>query len=107
MKRVILYLDGSPNDRDSLQNALQFHRKFGGRLDVAFLRLPEAKVGSLACRFADEADVLNPACVKVVLDGKGDALYFSRSVIPYPRDDGGQDFVLQCPHLPADPGISP
>ncbi len=51
---------------------------------------PDAKVGSLACRFADEADVLNPACVKVVLDGQGNALYFSRSVIPYPRDAAGR-----------------
>ncbi|GMV97315.1 MAG: 3-deoxy-manno-octulosonate cytidylyltransferase [Phycisphaerae bacterium] len=51
---------------------------------------PEAPVGSLACRFSNAADVLNPACVKVVLDGQGHALYFSRSLIPYPRDAGGR-----------------
>ena len=51
---------------------------------------PDAAMGSLACRFTNEADVLNPACVKVVLNGAGDALYFSRSLIPYPRDAGGR-----------------
>ncbi len=51
---------------------------------------PQAQMGSLACRFKRAEDVLNPACVKVVLDANGYALYFSRSVIPYPRDARGQ-----------------
>ena len=51
---------------------------------------PDAEVGSLACRFTRAEDVLNPACVKVVLNVAGDALYFSLSLIPYPRDSGGQ-----------------
>ena len=51
---------------------------------------PEANMGSIACPFKSEADVLNPACVKVVLDRDNYALYFSRSLIPHPRDDGGQ-----------------
>ncbi|GMU21809.1 MAG: 3-deoxy-manno-octulosonate cytidylyltransferase [Phycisphaerae bacterium] len=51
---------------------------------------PEVPMGSLACRFTNDADVLNPACVKVVLDAQGHALYFSRSLIPYPRDTGGR-----------------
>jgi 3-deoxy-manno-octulosonate cytidylyltransferase (CMP-KDO synthetase) len=51
---------------------------------------PDAHMGSLGCRFTTVSDVLNPACVKVVLDGNGFALYFSRSLIPYPRDSGGQ-----------------
>ena len=32
------------------------------------------------------ADVLNPALVKIVVDGHGRAVYFSRSPVPYPRD---------------------
>jgi 3-deoxy-manno-octulosonate cytidylyltransferase (CMP-KDO synthetase) len=32
------------------------------------------------------ADVLNPDVVKVVVDGNGRAVYFSRSPVPYPRD---------------------
>lgn len=50
----------------------------------------DAPMGSLACRFANEADVLNPACVKVVLNSRREAVYFSRSLIPYPRDHGGR-----------------
>ncbi len=50
---------------------------------------PESVMGSLACRYRSREDLANPACVKVVLDGAGDAIYFSRSLIPYPRDAGG------------------
>ena len=35
----------------------------------------------------DEASLLNPNIVKVVFDANGNALYFSRAPIPYPRDD--------------------
>lgn len=35
------------------------------------------------------ADVSNPNAVKVVTDGQGRALYFSRSTIPHDRDGGG------------------
>ena len=38
--------------------------------------------------FADADDLTNPNMVKVVLDRAGDALYFSRSVIPFVRGDG-------------------
>ena len=36
--------------------------------------------------FAPEDDLTNPNMVKVVLDRAGDAIYFSRSVIPFVRD---------------------
>jgi 3-deoxy-manno-octulosonate cytidylyltransferase (CMP-KDO synthetase) len=59
------------------------------RLVEVMTARPEALMGSLACPFKNAADLANPACVKVVLDKNGDALYFSRSLIPYPRDAQG------------------
>lgn len=45
-------------------------------------------VMATAChRIQDEATLLNPNIVKVVIDVNGNALYFSRAPIPYPRDD--------------------
>ena len=51
---------------------------------------PEASVGTLACPFPPESDPTAPSAVKVVVDRNGMALYFSRSLIPYPRDAGGK-----------------
>jgi 3-deoxy-manno-octulosonate cytidylyltransferase (CMP-KDO synthetase) len=50
---------------------------------------PEAAMATLACPFPDDALVSDSSAVKVVVDTHGMALYFSRSVIPYPRDAGG------------------
>jgi 3-deoxy-manno-octulosonate cytidylyltransferase (CMP-KDO synthetase) len=46
-----------------------------------------ASIGTLAKRISDVKEVLSPDVVKVVLDGEGFALYFSRSPIPYVRDE--------------------
>jgi 3-deoxy-manno-octulosonate cytidylyltransferase (CMP-KDO synthetase) len=43
-------------------------------------------LASLMREIKDEAEINNPNNVKVVVDQSGFALYFSRSVIPYPRD---------------------
>lgn len=43
-------------------------------------------MSSLMTRIKDIKDWLNPNQGKVVVDGKGFALYFSRSPIPFPRD---------------------
>ncbi len=45
--------------------------------------------------FAPEDDVHNPNAVKVVLDAHSDALYFSRSPIPFPRDPGAAPTYLR------------
>lgn len=44
------------------------------------------QVSTLAKRISNEEDYLNPSCVKVVFDNNNDALYFSRSPIPFYRD---------------------
>jgi 3-deoxy-manno-octulosonate cytidylyltransferase (CMP-KDO synthetase) len=47
---------------------------------------PEAQIAT-ACRpLGDAADLINPNIVKVALDLRGYALYFSRAPIPYARD---------------------
>lgn len=43
-------------------------------------------VGSLMHIITDEAQVTDPNCVKVVVNKQMDALYFSRSSIPFKRD---------------------
>ena len=45
---------------------------------------PEARVGTL-CHPIDAREATNPNCVKVVRAANHEALYFSRSPIPYPR----------------------
>ncbi len=52
-------------------------------------------IGTLACPFPADSPTdgpgspRDPNCVKVVLDAAGRALYFSRSLLPYPRGDRG------------------
>jgi 3-deoxy-manno-octulosonate cytidylyltransferase (CMP-KDO synthetase) len=59
------------------------------RVARLLVQLPEASV-STACHAIEDARALeSPNVVKVVLDAKGYALYFSRSRIPYPREEGG------------------
>ncbi|UUC44518.1 3-deoxy-manno-octulosonate cytidylyltransferase [Flavobacterium cerinum] len=43
-------------------------------------------LASLMREIKDPKDIENPNNVKVIVDQKGFALYFSRSVIPYPRE---------------------
>jgi 3-deoxy-manno-octulosonate cytidylyltransferase (CMP-KDO synthetase) len=58
---------------------------------------PECAIATACHAIHDEASMRNPNIVKTVLDKYGNALYFSRAPIPYPRDT----FAHQQP-LPAD-----
>lgn len=81
-------------------------------------------MGTLMTPLASVEEFLNPNVVKVVVDGRGFALYFSRAPIPHPRDHaetlaenfallGGnkhiglyvyrKEFLLAYPSLPATP----
>ncbi|MPZ19229.1 MAG: 3-deoxy-manno-octulosonate cytidylyltransferase [Luteitalea sp.] len=59
---------------------------------------PNLPMSTLRCRFADSEDPSNPHVVKVVVDRRGHALYFSRAPIPFRRrtDD---DFVGWFKHI--------
>jgi 3-deoxy-manno-octulosonate cytidylyltransferase (CMP-KDO synthetase) len=52
----------------------------------ALLADADASVSTASEEIERAEDVLSPDVVKVVTDARGDALYFSRSPIPYPRD---------------------
>ena len=47
---------------------------------------PQANMATLATPLRTLEQYHSPHCVKVVCDGQGNALYFSRSPIPYMRD---------------------
>lgn len=79
---------------------------------------PQASMGTAAHAISDTADLNNPNVVKVVLDSAGNALYFSRSLIPYHRDQHANapaplrhvgiysyrvEFLKQFPKLPQAP----
>jgi 3-deoxy-manno-octulosonate cytidylyltransferase (CMP-KDO synthetase) len=49
---------------------------------------PLASMGTAAHPITSVEDYLNPNVVKVVVDGQGMALYFSRAPIPHARDHG-------------------
>ncbi len=56
---------------------------------------PECAIATACHPIHDEASMRNPNIVKAVLDKDGNAMYFSRAPIPYPRD-----VFAQSPTLP-------
>jgi 3-deoxy-manno-octulosonate cytidylyltransferase (CMP-KDO synthetase) len=57
---------------------------------------PEVDIVTAAIPFSPDQSADDPAQVKVVVDGEGNALYFSRARIPYPR---GADAVSPRLHV--------
>ncbi len=90
-------------------------------IDAAVLPLaddPSIPMGTLKKRIEDPSQISNPNVVKVVTDRGGNAIYFSRSPIPYHRHGGRapdayykhiglyvyrRDFLLEYPSLPVGP----
>ncbi len=57
---------------------------------------PDAGVATLVTPIESEAELGDPNVVKVVTDRAGNALYFSRAPIPWPRDGGaGHEGLLR------------
>jgi 3-deoxy-manno-octulosonate cytidylyltransferase (CMP-KDO synthetase) len=56
----------------------------------------DCPMATLACPFPSGGDARDPNSVKVVTNSAGRALYFSRSLIPYPRDDSGAAVPQGC-----------
>jgi 3-deoxy-manno-octulosonate cytidylyltransferase (CMP-KDO synthetase) len=88
-------------------------------IDAAILPLaddPSIPMGTLSMRIEDPREIGDPNVVKVVTDRSGNAIYFSRSTIPYVRDGSHcahykhiglyvyrRDFLLRYSDLPVGP----
>jgi 3-deoxy-manno-octulosonate cytidylyltransferase (CMP-KDO synthetase) len=88
-------------------------------IDTAVLPLleePAIPMGTLKKRIEDPREISDPNVVKVVTDRFENAIYFSRSTIPYPRDAATfthfkhiglyvyrRDFLLRYPDMPVGP----
>jgi 3-deoxy-manno-octulosonate cytidylyltransferase (CMP-KDO synthetase) len=68
-------------DRESLEGVLEVFRGDS---------LKEIDLASLMTRITDRDEIEDPNTVKVIVDNRNFALYFSRSPIPYPR---AEDFT--------------
>lgn len=53
---------------------------------------PAVVLSTLMCPIVREEELNDPAVVKVVTNQAGNALYFSRSLIPFPRNDNSRPF---------------
>ncbi len=78
-------------DPDHIRLLIETHRKAMGAARPAF-------ASTLVCPFPGGTDPSDPNAVKAVLsqpDEKGtqSALYFSRSLVPFPRNDGASPFL--------------
>ena len=60
---------------------------------------PSTQIATLGKRFTDMAGVENPNSPKIVVDNRGFAMYFSRSVIPYIRGAEQETWLEHYPYL--------
>ena len=85
------------------------------RVVNGLLESAEISMGTLKKQIEDPGELSNPNVVKVVTDLAGNAVYFSRSMIPFPRAEGvahfkhiglyvyRRDFLLGYSGLPVGP----
>lgn len=62
---------------------------------IAIFNNPEANIGTLVKAADNDADIIDPNVVKVVLSNMGKALYFSRSPIPFVRNGKAGEWFKQ------------
>jgi len=96
---VVRGLPGAPDDiiLNVQGDEPEIEPAYLDRLAARLAREPvDCPIATLACPFPPDADPRDPNCVKVVLNSAGRALYFSRSLIPYPRDGGGGGAPDRC-----------
>jgi 3-deoxy-manno-octulosonate cytidylyltransferase (CMP-KDO synthetase) len=72
----------------------------GIRAVAALLASSGAPIATLAAPIHTSAELFDPACVKVARSLAGDALYFSRAPMPWPRDAFARDPAEMPPEAP-------
>jgi 3-deoxy-manno-octulosonate cytidylyltransferase (CMP-KDO synthetase) len=75
----------------NLQGDEPFAPAEGIRAVAALLRESGAEMATLAARVTDVETLFDPNAVKLVQAANGDALYFSRAPLPWPRDAFARD----------------
>ncbi len=75
----------------NLQGDEPFAPAAGIRMVAATLHASGADMSTLAASIQDAQTLFDPDTVKLVRAGNGDALYFSRAPIPWPRDAFARD----------------
>ena len=74
----------------------------GSAIDLAIRLLednPDAGMSTLATPIRSRKQLQDPACVKVVFDSRGYALYFSRSPVPHAREWSDELLTHDPPHF--------
>jgi 3-deoxy-manno-octulosonate cytidylyltransferase (CMP-KDO synthetase) len=66
---------------------------------LSMLDAPEIPMGTLKKRIENPAEYSNPNVVKVVTDRQQNAIYFSRSPIPYVRDETERSQTAHYKHI--------
>lgn len=118
--RIAEVVQGLPEDYDIIVNVQgdepEIEPELIDRLVEGLLADPAAPMATLASEFAADEDPADPNIVKLVLNQKNQAMYFSRSLIPFDRDKRGHTplkhpgmyayrraFLLQYVQLPVSP----
>jgi len=73
-----------------------------GAIDAAVLPMldePDVVMSTLRKRIEDPREIDDPNVVKVVTDRRGDAIYFSRSTIPYVRERQSSPAAVFYKHI--------
>ena len=89
------------NDVDIIVNIQGDEPELSGEAIDLVIRMlvgnPDAVMSTLATPIRNRQQLEDPACVKAVFDKNGKALYFSRSVIPRPRNWVGDLLTTEPP----------
>ncbi len=85
---VVINLQGDEPETDS---------SYIDQLADQLLQDHDLEMGTLAAPICSPDQFQDPACVKVVVDQRQNALYFSRATIPYPRNNGFEAALFSGP----------